>query len=41
MGPLAKDQQKNSVASFELSFPAIDAGTTFVFGSWVCIANES
>ena len=41
MGPLAKDQQKNSMASFEFSFPMIDAGTTFVFGSWVCIANGS
>ena len=41
MGPLAKDQQKNSMASFEFSFPAIDAGTTFVFGSWVYIANGS
>ena len=41
VGPLAKDQQKNSMASFEFSFPAIDAGTTFVFGSWVCIANGS
>jgi len=41
VGPLAKDQQKNSMASFEFSFPAIDAGTTFVFGSWVCIANSS
>ena len=29
------------MASFEFSFPAIDAGTTFVFGSWVCIANGS
>ena len=27
------------MASFELNFPAIDAGTTFVFGSWVCVAN--
>ena len=41
MGPLVKDQQKNSMASFEFSFPAIDAGTTFVFISWVCIANGS
>ena len=41
MGPLAKDQQKNSMAPFKFSFPAIDAGTTFVFGSWVCIANGS
>ena len=29
------------MASFEFSFPAIDAGTTFVFGSWFCIANSS
>ena len=41
VGPLAKDQQKDSMASFEFSFPAIDAGTTFVFGSWACIADGS
>ena len=29
------------MAPFKFSFPAIDAGTTFVFGSWVCIANGS
>ena len=29
------------MASFEFSFPAINAGTTFVFGSWVCIADRS
>ena len=27
------------MASFEFSFPTIHAGTTFVFGSWVCVAN--
>ena len=27
------------MASFNFGFPAIDAGTTFIFGSWVCIAN--
>ena len=41
MGLIANDQQKNSMASFDFSFPAIDAGTTFVFGSWACIANGS
>ena len=41
VGSLAKDQQKNPMASFEFSFPAIDTGTTFVFCSWVCIANGS
>ena len=29
------------MASFNFGFPAIDAGTTFVFRSWVCIANGS
>ena len=29
------------MVSFEFSFLAINAGTTFVFGSWVCIANGS
>ena len=41
VGKIAKDQQKNSMASFDFSFPMIDAGTTFIFGSWVCIANSS
>ena len=29
------------MASFEFSFPAIDTGTSFIFGSWVYIANGS
>jgi hypothetical protein len=29
------------MASFEFSFPVIDARTTFVFGSWFCITNGS
>ena len=41
VGHLAKDHQKNSMASFDFSFPAIEAGTTFVFGSWACIADGS
>ena len=41
MGLLAKDLQKNSIAHFNFGFPAIDTGTTFIFGSWVCIANGS
>ena len=39
VGTLAKDQQKNLMASFDFSFPVIDAETTFVFGSWACIAD--
>ena len=41
MGHLANDHQKNSMASFDFGFPVIDAGTTFVLGSWVCVANGS
>jgi len=41
VGLLAKDQQKNSMASFDFSFPAINVGTTFIFGLWVCIVDGS
>jgi hypothetical protein len=41
VGKIAKGQQKNSMASFDFSFPVINAGTAFVFGSWACIANGS
>ena len=29
------------MASFEFDSPTISAGTTFIFGSWVCTANGS
>jgi hypothetical protein len=29
------------MASFDFSFPAIHAETTFVFGSWACITDRS
>ena len=29
------------MASFDFSFPAIEAGTTFILGSWVCVAKGS
>jgi len=41
MGLLAKDQQKNSMASFDFSFPAINVGTNFIFGAWVYIVDGS
>ena len=31
----------NLMASFNFDFPTINAGTTFVFGSWSCTANGS
>jgi hypothetical protein len=30
---------ENSMASFNFTSIALDEGTTFVFGSWICIAN--
>ena len=41
VGLIGKDQQKNLMASFGFSFLAIDAGTTFIFGSWIGIADGS
>ena len=29
------------MASFDFSFPAINVGTTFIFGLWVCIVDGS
>jgi hypothetical protein len=32
---------ENLMASFEFTSIVLDEGTTFVFGSWICIANDS
>jgi hypothetical protein len=29
------------MASFDFTSAVLDEGTTFIFGSWVCIANSS
>jgi hypothetical protein len=34
-----EDPLANSMASFKLTSPVHPKGTTFVFGSWVCIAD--
>ena len=31
----------NSMASFTFNYAVPDQGTTFIFGSWVCVANSS
>jgi len=41
VGKLADDHQKNPMASFNFEPAVLDEGTTFIFGSWVCIANGS
>jgi hypothetical protein len=32
---------KNSMASFNFTSVVLDEGTTFIFGSWICIINGS
>jgi hypothetical protein len=30
---------ENSMASFSFTSTVLDEGTTFIFGSWICVAN--
>jgi hypothetical protein len=30
---------ENSMASFNFTSAVLDEGTTFIFGSWICVAN--
>jgi hypothetical protein len=30
---------ENSIASFYFTSAMLDEGTTFIFGSWICVAN--
>jgi hypothetical protein len=32
---------ENSMASFNFTSAVLDEGTTFIFGSWICVANGS
>jgi hypothetical protein len=32
---------ENSMASFDFIRAMLDEGTTFIFGSWICVANGS
>ena len=41
VGEFGDDYRKNSMAPFNFNLPAISAGTTFHFGSWVCTTNGS
>jgi hypothetical protein len=36
-----EDPSENSMASFNFTSAVLDEGTTFIFGSWICIANGS
>jgi hypothetical protein len=39
VGVLIEDPPKNSMASFNFISTVLDEGTTFIFGSWICIAD--
>jgi hypothetical protein len=36
---LIEDPPENSMASFNFTSTMLDEGTTFIFSSWICIAN--
>jgi hypothetical protein len=40
VGVFIKDPPENSMASINFTSAVLNEGTTFTFGSWVCIANE-
>jgi hypothetical protein len=41
VGVFIEHPPENSMASFRFTSTVLDQGTTFIFGSWICIANGS
>jgi hypothetical protein len=39
VGVFIEHPPENSMASFNFTSVVLDEGTTFIFGSWICIAN--
>ena len=39
MGPISGDPLTNSMDIFNFPIAMPEEGTTFIFGSWVCVAN--
>jgi hypothetical protein len=39
VGVFIEHPLENSMASFSFTSTVLDEGTTFIFGSWICIAN--
>jgi hypothetical protein len=39
VGVFIEHPPKNSMASFYFTSTMLDEGTTFIFGSWICVAN--
>jgi hypothetical protein len=40
VGVFIEHPPENSMASFNFSSVVLDEGTTFIFGSWICVANS-
>jgi hypothetical protein len=41
VGVFIEPPPANSMASFDFTINVLDEGTTFIFSSWICIANGS
>jgi hypothetical protein len=41
VGVFIEHQPENSMASFDFTSVVLDKSTTFVFSSWICVANGS
>jgi hypothetical protein len=41
VGVFIEHPPKNSMVSFDFTSAVLDEGTTFIFGTWICIANGS
>jgi hypothetical protein len=39
VGVFIKHPPENSMASFNFTSALLDEGTTFIFSSWICVAN--
>jgi hypothetical protein len=39
VGMFIEHPPENSMASFNFTSVVLDEGTTFIFGSWICVAN--
>jgi hypothetical protein len=39
VGVFIKHPPENSMASFNFTSALLDEGTSFIFGSWICITN--
>jgi hypothetical protein len=41
VGVFIEHPLENSMASFDFTSVVLNEGTTFIFGTWICVANSS